>query len=139
MPMIGKKGKVHKSELPSTVARSGRKARETFAKAHDAAAEQYGEGERALGAAYSTLEHTHEKVGKHWERKHDEKKGRGHRGPDAPRRTSTDVRLDASATKAHLYEAAKGLGIPRRSTMSKSELVTAIQQENRRRSRAARA
>ena len=44
MPMMTKKGKPKKSELPSTVARSGKKARRTFAKAHDSAAKEYGEG-----------------------------------------------------------------------------------------------
>ena len=36
---------------------------------HDAAAEQYGDEERAHRVAYSALKHTHEKVGDHWEPK----------------------------------------------------------------------
>lgn len=137
MPIIGKKGKVHKSELPSTVARSGKKARRTFAQAHDAAAAQYGEGEQALRVAYSALEDSYQKVGKHWERKHDAKKSRGARGPDAPRRT--EASFDADDTKAHLYKVAQSLEIPRRSTMTKAELAAAIQRASRRRSRAVRA
>ena len=35
------------TDLPSTVERSGKKARETWGKTHDSAVEQYSEGERA--------------------------------------------------------------------------------------------
>lgn len=128
MTMIGKKGKVHKSELPGAVARSGKKARRVFAEAHDAAAEKYGEGQRALRIAFTTLEQTHEKVGKRWERKDGGAKGHAARGHDR-----------AQATKAQLYDEAKRLDIPRRSTMTKGELATAIAREERRRARAARA
>ena len=69
MPMVSKKGKVHKNELPSTLRKSKPKAQRTFAKAHDAAAEEYGEGERAHRVAYSALKHKFEKVGDHWEKK----------------------------------------------------------------------
>jgi len=36
-----------RQELPSTVARSPKKAQRTWIKAHDSAVETYGEGERA--------------------------------------------------------------------------------------------
>ena len=65
MPKTTKKGQPRKSELPSTLQRSGKKAQRTFAKAHDSAVEEYGEGERAHRVAYSALKHTHEKVGDH--------------------------------------------------------------------------
>ena len=45
MPKMASRDRVRRSELPDTLKRSGRKAQRTFAKAHDAAAEQYGEGE----------------------------------------------------------------------------------------------
>ncbi|HEV8055104.1 MAG TPA: ChaB family protein, partial [Nocardioidaceae bacterium] len=61
MPKTTKSGKPKRDELPSTVARSGKKARRTFAKAHDSAVDSYGEGERANRTAYSALKHTHEK------------------------------------------------------------------------------
>lgn len=67
--MMTKKGKPKKSELPSTVSRSSKKAQRTFAKAHDSAAREYGEGERAMRTAWSALKHTYEKVGDRWKRK----------------------------------------------------------------------
>ena len=36
-----------KEDLPSTIARSAKKAQETWGKTHDSAVDQYGEGERA--------------------------------------------------------------------------------------------
>ena len=40
-------GSAKKSELPSTLKKSDAKAQRTFAKAHDSAVKEYGEGERA--------------------------------------------------------------------------------------------
>lgn len=72
MPKTTKSGSAKNSELPRTLRKSDAKAQRTFAKAHDAAAKEYGEGERAHRVAYSALKHSYEKVGDHWERK-DEK------------------------------------------------------------------
>jgi hypothetical protein len=47
MPKTTKGGAAKKSELPSTLQRSSAKAQRTFAKTHDAAAEEYGSEERA--------------------------------------------------------------------------------------------
>ena len=69
MPKTTKRGTAKKSELPSTLKKSPAKAQRTFAKVHDAAAEQYGEGERAHRTAYDALKHSFEKVGDHWEQK----------------------------------------------------------------------
>lgn len=138
MPMLTSKGKPKKSELPSTVARSGKKARHTFAKAHDSAIEQYGEGEQAMRTAYAALKQTHEKVGKRWEKK--PKKGpsdaQAEGGKNTDRPTAGGV--DANASKKHLYSIAKRLDIHGRSTMSKKQLVDAIQQANREKTAAAR-
>jgi hypothetical protein len=128
---MNKNGKPKKSELPSTVARSGKKARRTFAKAHDSAAEQYGEGRRAMQAAYAALKRTHEKIGDHWEKKDSPgpSDAQAEGGKDTDRLTAGGV--NANASKKHLYEVAKRLDIDGRSTMSKSELVKAIQKANR--------
>jgi cation transport regulator ChaB len=130
MPKTTKSGKAKKDELPSTLKRSPAKAQRTFAKAHDSAAEEYGEGERAHRVAYSALKHSYEKVGDHWEAKDskgpsDEKAegGRGSKG-------ETKGGVDANASKAHLYDIAKRLDISGRSTMDKDELVDAIQKAN---------
>ena len=69
MPKTTTRGTAKKSELPSTLQKSPAKAQRTFAKAHDAAVKQYGEGERAHRVAYDALKHSFEKVGDHWEPK----------------------------------------------------------------------
>lgn len=138
MPKTTKTGDVRQDELPGTLQRSGRKAQETFAKAHDAAADQYGDEERAHRVAYSALKHTHEKVGDHWEQKDhpgpsdDQAEG----GVDTHRPTAGGV--DAKATKKHLRDVASRLGIRGRSRMSRQELVEAIQRANDRETRRAR-
>lgn len=136
--MLTKKGKPKKSELPSTVARSGKKARRTFAKTYDSAVDEYGSGKRAMRTAWSALKHTHEKVGDHWERK--DKKGPSDAQAKGEKNTKRETAggVDANATKKHLYEIAKDLDIDGRSKMSKKELVKAIQKENDKRTRKAR-
>ncbi|MEP6632186.1 MAG: ChaB family protein, partial [Lapillicoccus sp.] len=70
MPKTGRDGRAKKSELPSTLQRSGRKAQQTFAEAHDSALESYdGDESRAYRVAFAAVKHTHEKVGDHWEKK----------------------------------------------------------------------
>lgn len=135
MPIMGKSGKPKKSELPSTLRKSSAKAQRTFAKAHDSAVEQYGEGQRANQTAYAALKHSYEKVGDRWEAK-------AERGPSDSRAESTRGSsgesaggVDANATKEHLYEIAQRLDISGRSTMNKSELIDAIQKENEARTR----
>ena len=78
-----------KSELPSTLKRSPGKAQRTFAKTHDKAVQEYGEGERAHRTAYASLKHSFEKVGDHWEPK-DQK------GPSDPRSTKSTPRTSAT-------------------------------------------
>lgn len=132
MPKISKSGNPRKSELPSTIARSDKHAQETFAKAHDAAADEYGEGRRAHQTAYSALKHSYEKVGDHWERKN-----KGSRGPSDAHaaegrgsRKKTAGGVDANASKDHLMDVARRLDIHGRSTMRKAELVSAIKKAN---------
>src|ERR687888_2248739 len=66
MPKMSSGNRVKKSELPETLRRSSAKAQRTFAKTHDRAAEQYGEGERAHRTAFAALKHTHERKGDRW-------------------------------------------------------------------------
>jgi cation transport regulator ChaB len=133
MPKTTQDGKAKKSELPSTLKKSDAKAQRTFAKAHDAAVKEYGEGERAHRVAYSALKHSYEKVGDHWEQK--DKKGPSDErarsgGPNATGKTAEGV--NANSTKKHLVQVARRLDISGRSTMSKDELVDAIKKANRR-------
>jgi cation transport regulator ChaB len=131
MPKTTKSGDARQSELPDTLRRSGEKAQRTFAKTHDAAAEQYGEGERAHRTAYASLKHTHEKVGGRWVPK-------DRPGPSDPRSQKTTAQkrrgegetfggVDVEGnTKRELYERARSLGVEGRSKMSKRELARAI-------------
>jgi cation transport regulator ChaB len=132
MPKMASGNRVKKSELPDTLQRSSGKAQRTFAKAHDSAAEQYGEGERAHRTAYAALKETHERKGDRWVAK-------DHAGPSDPRskqpttaakragRGETYGGVDAEQnTKQELYARARRLGIEGRSKMSKRELARAI-------------
>ena len=134
--------KAQRDELPSTVARSDAHAQATWAKTHDSAVESYGEGERAHRTAFASLKHGYEKVGDHWEPK--ERKGPSdaqaerstQEGSAQARPTAGGV--DANASKKHLYELAQRLDVSGRSTMSKDELVEAIDKANRRETARAR-
>lgn len=133
MPKTTKTGAAKKSELPSTLKKSDAKAQRTFAKAHDAAVQEYGEGEPAYRVAYSALKHSYERVGDHWEPKSDkgpsDQRARSG-GPNA--RGASAEGVNANAPKKHLMDVARRLDIPGRSSMSKEELVSAIQKANRR-------
>jgi cation transport regulator ChaB len=120
-----------RKELPSTLARSPKKAQETWIKAHDSAIESYGEGERAHRTAMSAVKHSFEKVGDHWDKgPSDQQAARS--GAPARRGGPTAGGVDANASKAHLLDLARRLDVRGRSTMTKSELVDAIDKANKR-------
>jgi len=120
-----------RDDIPATLKRSPKKAQETWAKTHDSAVETYGEGERAHRTAFSSLKHSFEKVGDHWEPKK-------HKGPSDPRAAKGGQKARAGSgetfggvdvfgnSKSDLYERAKDLGIRGRSRMSREELGRAI-------------
>lgn len=122
------------SDLPSTLKRSSGKAQRTYAKTHDSAVEQYGEGERAHRTAFAAVKHSYEKVGDRWEPK-------ARKGPSDPRSTkSTPQKRRGKGetfggvdlfghTKAELYDRARDLDIAGRSKMSKRELARAVQKK----------
>jgi cation transport regulator ChaB len=132
MPKTTNKGKARQSELPDTIKRSDAKAQRTFAKAHDSAVKEYGEGQRAHRVAYAALKHTHEKVGDHWEPKDKGAKGPSDEQAKGGQETSrgTAGGVDANASKKHLQELAKKMDIQGRSQMTKEELVDALQKAN---------
>ncbi|MER7080169.1 Rho termination factor, N-terminal domain [Saccharopolyspora kobensis] len=128
-----------REELPSTLRRSPKGAQETWIKAHDSAVESYGEGRRAHQTAYSALKHKYEKVGDRWIPKQrkgpsDEQAERGAGQPAKP----TSGGVDANASKSHLYEEARELGISGRSKMTKHQLVDALRKESDRKTKRAR-
>lgn len=118
-------------EIPGTLERSPDKAKRTYAKTLKHAEAEYGKGERAGRTAYASLKHGFEKVGDHWEAK-------DHKGPSDPRSTkSTKEKREGKGetfggvdemghTRQELYERAKQLDIPGRSSMNKKQLARAI-------------
>ena len=120
-----------RKELPGTLKRSPKKAQETWIETHDSAVESYGEGERSHRTAFSSLKHSFEKVGDHWEKK-DEK------GPSDPQaaKSGASARRGEGETfggvdvignsKAELYRRAQKLSVEGRSKMDKKELARAI-------------
>jgi cation transport regulator ChaB len=142
--MPGKKRSSASTDLPSTLERSPKKAQETWLATHDAAVEQYGEGERAHRTAFASLKHSFEKVGDHWEEKAEKgpsDRQAQRRGAEArAHRDNGDSAggVDANASKRHPYDVARRLEVPGRSSMSKDELVEAIQRANNRATAAAR-
>jgi hypothetical protein len=131
MPKTNKDGSAKQSELPSTIARSDELAQRTFAKTYDSATESYGDGERAARTAFSSLKHTHEKVGDHWEPKEEHGPSDDHAAEGRTSPKPTEEGVDARASKQHLYDVAKRLEVEGRSRMSKDELVEAIKKANR--------
>jgi cation transport regulator ChaB len=129
MPKTTKSGKAKQEELPGTLKRSPEKAQRTFAKAHDSAAETYGEGERAHRVAFGAVKHSFEKVGDHWEPK-------DHKGPSDPRAKNPRARENKGKalggvdlyghTKQELMKRAAELDVRGRSKMTKEELAEAI-------------
>src|SRR4051812_31182104 len=138
MPKTTKSGTAKKSELPSTLKRSPAKAQRTFAKAHDSAADEYGDERRANQVAWAAVKHSFEKVGDHWEPK--DEKGPSDAQAAGGRNTNRETKggVNANASKAHLMDVAKKLDISGRSRMTKDELVDAIQKANDRTSAQAR-
>jgi cation transport regulator ChaB len=121
-----------REDMPGTLKRSPKKAQDTYAKTHDSAVEQYGEGERAHRTAFASVKHSFEKVGDRWEPK--QKKGPSDAKAAGGRDTTAETTggVDANASKQHLMDVAKRLDISGRSRMSKLELVDAIQKANAR-------
>jgi cation transport regulator ChaB len=124
-----------RDELPSTLRRSPKKARDTWSETHDSAVEQYGEGERAHRTAFAALKHSFEKVGDHWEPK-------ARKGPSDPQAAKSGEEARRSGgrtyggvdvegrTKDQLMDQARRLGVRGRSSMTKDELGVAIARAN---------
>jgi cation transport regulator ChaB len=140
MPKTTKSGTAKQSELPSTLQRSPKKAQRTFAKAHDSAADEYGDEKRANQVAWAAVKHSFEKVGDHWEKKDGGKKGPSDAQAAGGRSTNKKTKggVDANATKDHLLSLAKKLGVSGRSKMKKKELVDAVQKANNKKTADAR-
>lgn len=120
-----------REKLPSTLRRSPPKARRTWAKTHDSAVREYGEGERAHRTAFAALKHAFQKKGGRWVPK--DRKGpsdpRAKRGAGEARRGKGETfgGIDYyGSSKDELYARAKRLDVAGRSRMTKKELARAI-------------
>jgi cation transport regulator ChaB len=140
MPKTTKNGSAKQSELPGTLQRSPKKAQRTFAKAHDSAADEYGDEKRANQVAWAAVKHSFEKVGDRWAKKEGGKKGPSDAQAAGGRNTNRPTKggVDANATKGHLLQLAKKLGISGRSRMKKKQLVDAIHKANNKKTADAR-
>jgi cation transport regulator ChaB len=120
-----------RTEMPDTIKRSPKEAQRTWAKAHDNAVKEYGEGERAHRTAFAALKHSFEKVGDRWvpKRRRGPSDPRAKRGGAAARRGEGETfgGVDYEGrSKEELYERARKLGVEGRSKMSKKDLARAI-------------
>jgi cation transport regulator ChaB len=127
-----------KKDLPSTIERSDEHAQAIYSETLESAEQTYGDDERAHRTAFASLKHQYEKVGDHWEAK--ESKGPSDKGAEqgGPGPHETKGGVDANASKAHLMDIAKRLDVSGRSSMTKDELVDAIQKANAKATRQAR-
>jgi cation transport regulator ChaB len=121
--------------MPGTIRRSDARAQDIYVKTHDAAVEQYGEGERAHRTAFASLKNEYRKSGDRWVPK-------GHRGASDPqaagnrfthRMTAGGYDVGEGATLRELREEAGELEIRGRSKMTKAELKAAIMEKAGRR------
>jgi hypothetical protein len=123
-------------DVPSPVARSDDKAVRTYKKTLESAEETYGDGERAHRTAFAALKHSHEKVGDHWEPKERLGPSDPQAAQGAPqslaRPQPTAGGVDANASKSHLDDVARRVGIDHPEDLTKADLVREIEKANRR-------
>jgi cation transport regulator ChaB len=86
--MPRKKKEIDESEIPSTIARSGKHAQRIWKETHDSAVDTYGEGEAAHRVAYASLKHQYEKKDDKWVKKPE----KGPSDPQAARGPTTRVK-----------------------------------------------
>src|SRR5215210_3077985 len=120
-----------KEDLPRTLKKSPPKAQRTYAKTLDSAEETYDSTRRAHQAAWSSVKHSFEKVGDHWEPKDgkgpsDEQAARrGAAARNRPKRTHGGIDVRGNS-KQELYERATRAGVSGSSHMTKAELADAL-------------
>ncbi len=129
-----------KERLPSTLERSAEKVKRAYEKTLESAEEEYGDGSRAHRTAWASVKQIAEKKGDHWELKDEpgpsEAQTRGSGRAGRARQTAGGV--DATKTKDALMDDAREADIEGRSTMTKAQLVEALQKHNDRETAKAR-
>lgn len=137
MPRLSK---AERDALPATLQRSPAKAQQTYKETLESAEDTYdGDEQAAHRVAFSSLKHSFEKVGDHWEQKDgaakgpsDEQSARRSGPAKRDRPLPTKGGVDANSSKAHLSDVARRLDVRGRSKMTKDQLVDAIDAANRR-------
>jgi hypothetical protein len=131
-----------KEKLPSTLERSAEKVKRAYEKTLERAEEEYHDEARAHRTAWASVKHIAEKTGDHWELKDepgpsDAQAARsGAAARDRPVETAGGV--DANKTKDELLADARKAHIEGRSSMTKAQLVEALQRHNDRETAKAR-
>src|SRR3954469_15458338 len=100
-----------RKDMPGTLRRSPKKAQDTYVKAHDAAVQEYGEGERAHRTAFAAVKHSFEKVGDHWEPKQQKGPSDAKAAGGRTTKANTAGGVDANASKEHLMDVARRLEV----------------------------
>lgn len=130
-----------KTNIPSTLKRSPKKAQSTYEKTLESAEETYdGNEQRAHRAAWSSVKHSFEKKGDHWEPK-------GSRGPSDERAKSGGKHAKGESmrgvdiegkSKDELQKEARKMGVHVTTHMTKKELGREISRANTRETRKSR-
>jgi len=130
-----------KTDIPSTLKRSPKKAQRTYEKTLDSAEETYsGNEERAHRAAWSAVKDSFEKKGDHWEAKSkrgpsDERAKSGGPNPKGESMRGVDIE---DKSKAELQREAREMGVHVTTRMTKKDLGRAISRANTRETRKSR-
>lgn len=106
-----------RQKLPDTLKRSSAKAQRTWAKTHDGAVREYGEGARAHRTAFAALKHSFEKRGDRWIAK-------AGRGPSDPRARSPAHR--PGTARARRSAASTTMAAPRKNSMTAQRSSTCL-------------
>jgi cation transport regulator ChaB len=139
MPAKGSSGEF--AELPSTLARSPKKAQDTYEATLESAETEYaGDEARAHRTAWAAVKHSFEKHGDHWETKDergDSDPGSAEGGPDstAPSYGGANV---SGKTKDELLDEARAAGAHATTHMTKDEIGKELQHANDRATAATR-
>lgn len=122
--------------LPSTLQRSPAKAQRTYTEALESAEQvkgHEGDDEYAHRVAFAAVKHSFEKVGDHWEAKDSKGPSDSQAEAGGPRpKGESHGGVDANASKDHLVDVARRVGVDVKSRMTKSDLVEEIEKANNR-------
>lgn len=116
-----------KPELSKELKRSSDKAQKRYVKAYAKALDKHGDEKKARKKAQKKLEKKYELVGKKYEKISDKPQAAPDQQDDDNQTfLVAEARPLAELTRAELYELAKQLEVPGRSSMNKGDLLIAV-------------